>query len=150
MEKIKNWQMKFTHQTAHPVSFSSKSMHDTLGDRTTLKIYLKKSFLLSSNCFIFGNDWHFLCFRLTFTQLPVQLDDQILGWAYTRVQSQFWYLPKTWEWDFTRRWEYTCVSTVCTYDMHQNCYNFIIVFATMLMSKWLDGWYQTHNFCLHS
>ncbi len=54
-------------------------------------MYLEKSFLLWNNCFnTFADDWHFLCFRLTNKQLSVQLDVQVLGWAYTRVHSQFW------------------------------------------------------------
>ncbi len=61
-------------------------------------------------------DGQFLCFKLTYTQLPVQLDIQILGRAYTHVHNQFWNSLKTWGWDFTQRWDYTRVSTVSYLD----------------------------------
>ena len=49
--------------------------------------------------YIFDNDWHFLCLRLT--KYVAFWDVQILGWVYTHVQSQFW-----------KRWDYTHVSSM--------------------------------------
>ncbi len=46
-----------------------------------LKLFLKKSFLffVAFKLLYHANDWHFLCFRLTNTQLSEQLHVQILG-----------------------------------------------------------------------
>ena len=65
----------------------------------------------------------FFYFRLTNTQLSVQLDVQILGWANTHVHSQFWNLRGTWGWDFTQKWDHTCVGTRVSMVLGLSCLN---------------------------
>ncbi len=103
-------------------------------------MYAKKVRTLPSTCCWIWNE---------LLQL-INLFPDFYTWDFTRDFRIFWLLSWTWEWAFTRVWNYTRVSTVIHYKFKFCLFKILVLFQYQpyFLHVWADYKRTSHFFCV--